>query len=248
MRVKALIVLFAALAMWEMAIRFGFLSGFLFPSMVDVAYSLNKLIVSGILVNHYLASLIRVLVGFTLGSIAGVAVGVAMGYSRVVYDSTFLILTLLYSIPAVAWIPLLIVWIGLRELLPIAVVFLCSFVPLVFITLTGVRGVDRNVINVAKTLGACRWKLVTSIIIPQALPSILSGLKVEIGMAWRSCFVAEMVAMSSGLGFLAMEASSMLRVDVIIVTVTVLAASNYLFQELFERLELMITKRRGDVA
>jgi len=244
LRARSLIAVAALLAAWELVARLKLAPSFLLPSVSEVVACLIGLVSTGVLTHHYLTSLVRWLLGFTAGSAVGVGLGLGMGLSRGLHDSAFPLIGVIYAVPAVAWIPLLLVWLGLSEALPIAVVFLCSSIPLAIVTLTAVREVSREVVDVARTLGARGLDLLATIMVPQALPTILSGLKVEAGMAWRSCFVAEMIAMPSGLGFLAMEASSMLRVDVVMAVVTVLAASNYVFHALFEKLEVALLRRR----
>ncbi len=235
----------AALAAWELAARYAPVPTQLFPPFSGVVRALIELAASGELPLHYVRTLARVVIGFGLGSTLGVAVGAASAYHRLTYGGVYPLIGLLYAVPAVAWIPLFMLWVGLGEALPVAVVFMCSFPPTAYATLTGARSVDVEMIRVAKTLGAEGFVLVREVVLPQALPHILSGLKVEAGMAWRTCFVTEMVAMSSGLGLLAMEAQSVLRVDQILAVVLVLAASNYAFSWAFERLELSILQRRG---
>lgn len=240
-----LLSIIALFALWEFAARLGVAPTYLFPPFSETLRALYDLAVGGKLGLNYLATLTRVLIGLGLGSSLGMLLGLAIAYHELSYRAFYPIVTLLYAIPAVAWIPLFLIWIGLNEALPIAVVFMCSFAPMVYVTLTGVRSLSPSVMRVAQTLGARGLKAVFHVLLPQALPSILSGLKVEAGMAWRSCFVVEMVAMSSGLGLLAMEAQSILRVDIILAVILILAASNYAFQLIIEKMEVKLLRKWG---
>ncbi len=240
--ILSIIVLFA---LWELLARLGLAPAYLFPPFSETMKALYDLAVTGKLGLNYLATLIRVLIGLGLGASLGVLMGLAIAYHELSYRSLYPIVTLLYAIPAVAWIPLFLIWIGLNEGLPIAVVFMCSFAPMIYVTLSGVRSLSPSIMKVAQTLGARGLKAVFYVLLPQALPSILSGLKVEAGMAWRSCFVVEMIAMSSGLGLLAMEAQSILRVDIILAVILILAASNYAFQMLIEKIEVKMLRKWG---
>ncbi len=231
--------------LWELAGQLSIAPKYLFPPFSETLRALYSLAITGELGSNYLATLTRVLIGLSLGSGLGILLGLVIAYHELSYRTFFPIITLLYAVPAVAWIPLFIIWIGLNEGLPIAVIFMCSFVPMIYITLTSVRSLSPSVVKVAQTLGAHGFKLIFHVFLPQALPSILSGLKVEAGMAWRSCFVVEMVAMSSGLGLLAMEAQTILRVDIILAVILILAASNYAFQMIFEKIEVKMLKERG---
>ncbi len=239
------ISILAALSVWEAVARLNIVPTQLFPPFSKVLAALVQMVLSGELPRHYARTLARVVLGFGLGSTLGIAVGLATTYCRLTYGTLYPLVALLYAIPAVAWIPLFMLWIGLGEGLPVAVVFMCSFPPMVYSTLTGARSAGEDLVRVAKTLGADDLQIMTTVLLPQALPHILSGLKVEAGMAWRSCFVTEMIAMSSGLGLLAMEAQSILRVDQILAVVVVLAASNYLFHWIFERLEVSLLTKWG---
>ncbi|MHC1600908.1 MAG: ABC transporter permease [Candidatus Nezhaarchaeales archaeon] len=240
-----LLSIIALFAVWEFAARLGIAPTYLFPPFSETITALYNLAITGELGLNYLATLTRVLIGLGLGSSLGVLLGLAIAYHELSYRAFYPIVTLLYAIPAVAWIPLFLIWIGLNEGLPIAVVFMCSFAPMVYVTLTGVRSLSPSTMKVAQTLGARGLKAVFHVLLPQALPSILSGLKVEAGMAWRSCFVVEMIAMSSGLGLLAMEAQSILRVDIILAVILILAASNYVFQMIIEKIEVKMLRKWG---
>ena len=166
-----------------------------------------------------------------------------MGWKEVADRWVSPIISLLYPIPALGWLPLLMLWIGVNELLPIAVIFICSFFPVLYNTLTGIRGVDTEVIKAARVLGASRWRTLTRVVIPLALPNIFTGLRLEAGMAWRVIIAAEMVAIPTGIGALMMRAESLMRVDVIIVCLGVLSLVCFTFERIFLYLERRLTYR-----
>jgi len=240
-----LLTLLSIALLWELVSRFRIAPPYLLPPPTTVLCTLYGLIVDGVLVREFMRTLARVVIGFSIGSIAGVLLGVAISLSRVLRESIYPLIAFIAVMPTVALIPLLIIWVGVNEALPIVTVFLCSFTPVLYTTITGIRLVDREVIGVARTLGASTSQIVFRVLIPQALPSILSSLKVEAVMAWKTCFVAEMVAMSSGLGYLMMIAQSLLRVDILLSALVVLALACYSFQQLFEWVELRILGRWG---
>lgn len=242
-----LISIILLFVIWEVAARSGFAPMYLFPPFSKTIEALYNLVATGKLSLSYITTLTRVLIGLGLGSSLGILLGLVIAYHTLSYRALYPIVTLLYTVPAVAWIPLFIIWIGLNESLPIAVIFVCSFAPMIYITLTGVRSLSPNVMRVAQTLGARGFKAIFHVLFPHVLPSILSGLKVEAGMAWRSCFVVEMTAISPGLGSLAMEAQSILRVDIILAIILILTISNYIFQLIIEKLEVKMLKRWGYV-
>ena len=242
---RPLIGVATAAALWEVIGRSGIVPKYLFPPFTEVVKALAGAVLDGSLVAAYLVTLARVLAGFTLGSVAGVFIGVALYYSRTVRDSIYPLLSFLASTPVVAMVPLLMVWVGLNEALPVVAVFLCSFTPVVLNTVSGGRGVDPDVVKVAKTLGASDSRILLTVVLPLSLPSVLSALKIEAAMVWKTCFVVEMVALSSGLGYYMILAESALRVDLMLAALLVLAASTYAFYTFFEYLEVKLLRKWG---
>lgn len=239
---RGLIPVGVFLLAWEAAARFSLFPGQLFfPSFTEVMARFYHLLSGGVLLPHFLKSLIRVLIGFTLGSTAGLLVGFAMGWNRLVHRSFHPIFSLLYPIPALGWLPILMLWFGIGEILPIAIIFICSFFPVLYNTVTGVRGVNPQLIRAARILGAGRRKLLTTIVLPLALPNIFTGFRLEAGMAWRVIIAAEMVAIPTGIGALLMRAESLLRLDIIIVCLMVLAVMCFSFERVFIVLERRFT-------
>jgi len=118
-------------------------------------------------------------------------------------------------------------------MLPIAIIFICSFFPVLYNTITGIKTVPEDFIKVAKTLGASPIKILTTVILPLALPNIFTGLRLEAGMAWRVIIAAEMVAIPTGIGALLMRAESLIRVDIIIVCLMVLSVMCLSFEKFF---------------
>jgi NitT/TauT family transport system permease protein len=134
------------------------------------------------------------------------------------------------------------IWIGINEMLPIVLIFLCSFFPVLYNTITGIRSVGSDVINAARTLGASDRKILTTVILPLAVPNIFTGLRLEAGMAWRVVIAAEMVAIPTGIGALLIRSESLLRVDVIIVCLMVLSVMCLAFERVFQYIETRLTK------
>jgi len=239
------IIILLVLTLWELTSSIGVVPAYLFSQPSKVFITLVRLIASGTLINEYVKTLARVLIGFSLGSLVGIFAGIVLSLKEFVRDAFYPILAFLAVIPTVALIPLLMVWIGINELLPITAVFICSSIPVIYNTVSGMRFVDSEMVGVARTLGASTVKVVITVMLPQAAPSIFSALKIEAVMAWKTCFVSEALVMSSGLGYLMIVAQSTLRVDILLAALLVLAISTYLFHMLFERLELIVLRRWG---
>jgi NitT/TauT family transport system permease protein len=234
------IIVFALI--WEGIARIHIVPEYIFPSFSGVMREFYHLTVNGVLLDNLASSLFRVLVGFFLGSLAGIMMGTVMGCKSFINRSFHPIFSLLYPIPTLGWAPLLMIWIGINEMLPIVLIFLCSFFPVLYNTITGIRSVDSEVINAARTLGASDWKVLTTILLPLAVPNIFTGLRLEAGMAWRVVIAAEMVAIPTGIGALLIRSESLLRVDVIIVCLMVLSVMCLAFERVFQYIETRLTK------
>jgi NitT/TauT family transport system permease protein len=232
------------LAIWELVARFDILPGdFFLPPFSVVVVEFYYLSANGVLGENFLSSLVRVLIGFSAGSIAGIMVGIIMGWRKAVDRALNPIISLFYPIPTLGWIPLLMLWIGINEMLPITLIFICSFFPVLYNTVTGIKNVDSDYIKAARTLGASDGKVLTTVVIPLALPNIFTGLRLEAGMAWRVIIAAEMVAIPTGIGALLMKAESLIRIDIIIVCLIVLAVMCLIFEKFFEYLEARLTAK-----
>jgi len=232
------------LALWEIVARLNLVPGqFSFPPFSTVVQEFYYLTVNGVLGSNFLSSLSRVLIGFTAGSIAGILMGMIMGWKDIAHKALNPIISILYPIPALGWLPLLMLWIGINEMLPITIIFICSFFPVCYNTVTGVRNVDKDYIQAARTLGASDIRILATVVMPLALPNIFTGLRLEAGMAWRVIIAAEMVAIPTGIGALMMKAESLMRIDIIIVCLIVLAVMCLSFERFFAFLEEKVTAK-----
>jgi NitT/TauT family transport system permease protein len=232
------------LALWELVARLNIVPGELsFPPFSAVVVEFYRLSTSGVLGDNFLASLVRVLIGFFAGSIAGIAVGMVMGWVENINKTLHPVISLFYPIPALGWLPLLMLWVGINEMLPITIVFIASFFPVLYNTVTGIRNVDKDYTRVARTLGASDTRILATVVMPLALPNIFTGLRLNAGMAWRVIIAAEMVAIPTGIGALMMRAQSLIRIDIIIVCLIILAVMCLIFERFFQYLENRVTAR-----
>ncbi len=226
------------LVVWEITARLNLIpGGALFPAFSEVVLEIKEMIAGGMLLPQFLSSLGRVAAGFVAGSVAGILLGVWMGWSERVHRWCRPIISLLYPIPALGWLPVLMLWIGVNELLPIAIIFICSFFPVLYNTVTGIRQVPPDLIDAARMLGASDSATLRRVVMPLALPNIFTGLRLEAGMAWKVVIAAEMVAIPTGIGALMMRAESLVRVDIILVCLMVLSVMCLLFERFFGFLE-----------
>lgn len=231
------------LTLWELIASIWVENQALLPPFSAVLREFAVLMGNGILMENLLHSFVRVVIGFVAGSLAGLLMGILMGWKELIHRSLYPVFSLLYPIPALGWLPVFMLWFGIGEILPIAVIFMCSFFPVLYNTETGIRAVNRDLIRAARTLGASDRKVLITILLPLALPNIFTGLRLESGMAWRVIIAAEMVAIPTGIGALLMRAENLIRMDIVIVCLMVLSIMCFTFERFFLYLERKITGR-----
>jgi len=240
-RLISIIPIIILIVAWEIFARIG--NTPLFPPFSKVIKEFYYLlVVKKVLIYHFKASLIRVLIGFCLGSIFGVSTGILLGCNRLAEKAMNPIIAILYPIPPLGWLPLLMIWIGINEALPIIIIFISSFFPILYNTITGIKNVDKRYIKAAKNLGASNKQILLKIILPLASANIFTGLRLQTGMAWRVVIAAEMVAISTGIGVLMLQGESLIRVDIIIVSLMMLSLMCVLFEKTFKYIEETLTK------
>lgn len=213
----------------------------LFPPLSKVIEEFGSLLRNGILLKGLGASFGRVLIGYILGSMAGLFVGILMGVNKMAEYSLRPLISILFPIPTLGWLPLLMLWIGINEILPVTLIFICAFFPVAYNTLTGIKEVKEEYINAARTLGASSCYILWHVILPMASPNIFTGLRLESGMVWRTVIAAEMFAIPTGIGALLMNAESLIRVDIIMVCLVVLSIMCSIFERFFLWLERKAT-------
>jgi ABC-type nitrate/sulfonate/bicarbonate transport system permease component len=223
------VILFFAL--WELAARYGpFSRSGIFPPFSAVLVEIVTLFTSGTMAENLASTLGRVLIGLCLGTALGIIVGIAMGWRAAVGRSLSPIISILYPIPALGWLPLLMLWVGINEMLPVAIITIGAFFPACYNTAAGIRNVDQGMIKAAHILGASEQRILFEVILPNAAAHVFTGLKLSSGMAWRTVLAAEMVAIPTGIGALIMKAESLVRVDIIISCLVVLSFLCLLFE------------------
>lgn len=231
-------------ASWEIAARCGSAPmQNLFPPFTNVITEVYLLLRNGLMARSLASTLFRVLIGLCIGALSGIAAGTIMGWKQTVNRSLSPLISILYPIPALGWLPLFIIWIGINEMLPIAMITISCFFPVCYSTSAGIRNVDREMIQAAHILGASDLRILFKVIFPIAAPHIFAGLKLSSGMAWRTVIAAEMVAIPTGIGALLMKAESLIRVDVIISCLMVLSVMCLLFEKGFAFMERRMVGR-----
>ncbi len=209
--------------LWEAAARAGLLSLQVLPAPTRVLATALELISEGRLISDMGVSLLRAAVGFVIGGSIGFGLGTLVGFSRVAEALIDRSIQMVRAIPFLALLPLVIVWFGVDEGGKIFLVALGVSFPIYINTVLGIRQVDPKLLELGKVIGLDNWELVRRIVLPGALPSILTGVRYALATAWLALVVAETIATTSGIGFLAMDAREFLRTDVIVLAIVIYA-------------------------
>ncbi len=213
----------ALIAVWQIASSLGWLSTRVLPAPVDVIKAAWKLTASGELWTHVKVSAGRALGGLAIGGGLGLALGLLTGSVRffeTLLDST---IQMVRNIPALALIPLVILWFGIDESAKLFLISISVFFPIYLNTFHGIRNVDPQLIEMGRTYGLTRWQLYKEVILPGALSSILVGLRFSLGLMWVILIVAETISAQSGIGYLTMNAREFLQTDIVLVGILLYA-------------------------
>jgi sulfonate transport system permease protein len=210
-------------ALWQAASSLGWLSESVMPSPLAVLAAGWRLTLSGELPRNVEVSSSRAVAGLVVGGAIGFALGLANGLSRLSDQLTDSTLQMIRNIPHLALIPLVILWFGIEEESKLFLVALGVFFPIYANTLHGVRSVDPQLIEMAKSYGMSRLDLFRRVILPGAAPSIFVGLRYALGIMWLTLIVAETIAAQSGIGYMAMQAREFMLIDVVVLSILIYA-------------------------
>ena len=185
-------------------------------------------------------TLFRVTIGFVIGTASGITLGLLAGINEKVNQFMTPIASIIYPIPSIGWIPVLMIWFGISNSVPVIAIFICSFFPIFLNTVRGVKDIDQSIIYAAKTMGTSKTCLIRKIILPLALPNIFTGLKLESGMSIRTGVVAEMLAIPSGLGYLLMKGESLIDTQLIFVVLIVMGLISLVVDYTIRKVEVKL--------
>ena len=213
----------AILLTWEALSRAGVISPRTIAAPSAIVASAWDLTVTGELPANLLVSLARVAAGFAIGAVAGVVLATLAGLSRLGEDVVDAPMQMLRTLPFLALVPLFILWFGIGELPKVALVALGTVFPVYLNLFAGLRGVDPKLVEAAQVFGLGRLALIRRVMLPGALPSLLTGLRYALGVSWLSLVVAEQINANAGIGHMINDARDFLQTDVIVVGLLVYA-------------------------
>jgi ABC-type nitrate/sulfonate/bicarbonate transport system permease component len=219
----SLLVFLAIIALWELGSRVGLINSIALASPSQAFGAIMDLVHTGMLWKHLGLSLYRLVVGWTLGTLLGIAVGVLIGLFTLVRAGLMPLVSALFPIPKIALLPLFIVWFGIGEGSKVATILFGTFFPTVIATYSGIDNVDRNLIRMGQSFGLTWLSIVRKIIIPGALPAILSGFRISASIAIVLLVAAEMIGAQYGIGAYILTAGALFAIDKLIAGVALLS-------------------------
>ncbi|MED4531060.1 ABC transporter permease [Metabacillus fastidiosus] len=211
------------LIIWQVAGELHLIAENLLPTPFAIAAQFAKLSASGELFEHLQISMLRAGSGFLFGSAAGLLLGLSAGLSKIVEKTLDPSLQMLRTIPLLALIPLFILWFGVGEFSKILMISLGAFFPVYVNTYLGIRNTDLKLYEVSRVFQYTKFEQLTKLIVPAALPNILLGLKLSLGVSWLVLVVAEMMGTSAGIGYMIQDARSYSHTDIVLVGIIIFA-------------------------
>jgi sulfonate transport system permease protein len=191
----------------------------------------------GSLIQHMLASITRVLTGFVIAAVVAIVLGVLISLSKNFEVFTRLILQILKPIPPIAWIPIAIIWLGIAEPSKVFIIFIGAVFPILLNTVDGIKQIDGRFWEVSRTFEIPYAKFVKKVIIPGALPQILTGLKIGLGNAWICVVAAEMIAATKGIGYMLMDGRSLAQPGKVILAMLIVGVIGKFMEDILRKIE-----------
>ncbi|WP_245339437.1 ABC transporter permease [Paenibacillus shirakamiensis] len=225
------------LALWQLSGYLGWVTPTQLPTPLAILRRFIELALNGELYRHVSISFVRAIAGFALGSIAGLALGTFTGIGRLIERTLDPSLQMLRTIPLLALTPLFILWFGIGEFSKMLLISLGAFFPVYLNTFLGIRSVDSKLFQVTRILGFSRWQMIRRLILPTALPNILLGLRLALGISWLVLVFAEMMGTSSGIGIMIEEARGYSNTDIVFVGIILFAIVGALSDYVVRKLE-----------
>nr|WP_244168128.1 ABC transporter permease [Mycobacterium paraffinicum] len=233
------------MAVWQLVTAAGLFSPSQLPPPGDVVAALGELLRRGELWPHLQASLLRVSLGYLIGSAVALALGSLVGLSLTARRVLAPTVAAFRTVPSLAWVPLLLLWFGIDETPKVLLVAIGAFFPVYTTTASALSHVDPRLLEVGRAYGRHGAALLTTVMLPAAAPALLNGLRLGLANAWLFLVAAELIASSKGLGFLLIDSQNTGRTDVMLLAIVLLAALGKLSDAALGALENRMVRRRN---
>jgi sulfonate transport system permease protein len=239
---KGVALFLLLLAVWLFASRFELISAETLPSPLEIGRTFLKLSTTGVLLESLSKSIARIAQGFAIGCTLGFLLGALMGISRTAERLLAPFINAIRQVPIIGWIPLIIVWCGIKDMSKISFIAIGAFFPMVLNTFEGIRAVAGSYLEVGRVFEFGRLKMLRTIILPAALPGIVTGIRLSLGTSWMLVVWSEINTSSDlGIGDMLWSARESSRMDVIIVCIIVIGAVAYLINHLLGMFEARLS-------
>lgn len=240
---------FSLIVIWYIATYYEWVKPLFLPSPISVVQRFWEVATEGFanatLIEHTYWSMMRIFSAFFLALITAVPIGIFMGVNRIVRGLFDPLIEFYRPLPPLAYLPLVIIWLGIGEVSKVVLIYLAIFSPVALSARAGVKSVAIEQIHAAYSMGATRWQVIRHIILINALPEILTGIRIGIGFGWTTLVAAEMIAAQAGLGFMVLNAAEFLVTDVVIMGIVVIGVIAYLFDLFMRYLEKKLVPWKG---
>lgn len=235
--IKAMVSMTVLVLVWQVVCQLTTTSRALFPTPADVAAAFCELAINGSLWTGIGASLLRFGAGYLLAAVLGISLGLLFGWFRSLWEFVNPLVQLTRPVSPLAWMPFIVLWLGIGDIPAVAVIFIAAFFPVLLTTVKAVREVDSLYLNVGRNFGFGPLALMRKIVVPAILPRLVTGLHLAMGSAWIFLVVGEMVGTQSGLGFLIIDARNTMRADTLTAVILVIGVLGLLFDWMLARAE-----------
>jgi taurine transport system permease protein len=244
--------LLVVLAVWWVVAALQLISPLFLPPPGQVLHKLVTIagaqgFMDATLWQHLAASLTRILIALLSATIIGIPVGIAMGLSPTLRGILDPLIELYRPVPPLAYLPLMVIWFGIGETSKILLIYLAIFAPVAMSALAGVKSTQQVRVRAAQSLGASRLQVLWFVILPGALPEMLTGLRIGLGVGWSTLVAAELIAATRGLGFMVQSAGEFLATDVVLAGIAVIAAIAFVLELGLRALQRRLTPWHGEI-
>lgn len=237
-----LVLPISIIVIWQLLYSTKIVTTTVFASPFEILDAYKELIVSGELWQHISISLLRVVEGFAIGAILGSILGIIIGFSRKAELLSTYLIGFLRPIPMIAWIPVIILMLGLGEESKVVLIAMGSFWPVLINVISGIKQVDKKYLEVAEIFNKSKLHTIFNVILPSALPSIFTGFKLGISVAWMCVIGAEMVAASTGIGYYIMYQRSIFSSNTMLAGVFTIGVIGVLIDKILSFIEKKLLK------
>lgn len=244
--IRAITIPIIILIIWQLAGVFGLVSKTVLPTPLDIFLAFQELIKTGELFGHLSISVFRVMAGFFIGGSLGIILGTIVGFSTRSEQYLDPSVQMLRTVPHLAVAPLFVLWFGFGETSKVLLIADGAFFPLYVNAFLGIRGVDSKLFDVARVLEFSKRKLITKLILPAALPNLLLGARLSLGVAWVSLVVAELMGSTEGIGYMIMDARQFSNTDIVFVGIIIFAFVGKFSDSLVRLLEVKFLRWRDN--